>query len=174
MELAVDAEQTVENAKTFRPPPLPGATLLPEMAYNPLQSTELPRRHKPDAKESKMSAVGEKDTKYEDLEAMLRRVLKQSLSEFASPRTESSGKSTPPGPRRGRGHQASGRHGAKQSPEPKTEKAPSSQSNSAPPESTGAEDPKETRPPIKCYSCGLPGFIARFCPNCSENDKRGV
>ena len=35
LKLAVDAEQMLENAQTFRPPPLPGATLLPEMAYKP-------------------------------------------------------------------------------------------------------------------------------------------
>ena len=36
LELAVDAEQTLKNAKTFRPPVLPGPALLPEMAYKPL------------------------------------------------------------------------------------------------------------------------------------------
>ena len=40
LELAVDAEQTVENSKTFRPPPPPTAALLPEMAYNPLPKTD--------------------------------------------------------------------------------------------------------------------------------------
>ena len=124
-----------------------------------------------DAKDSKLAEVGEKDAKHADLEQMFLRVLKKGLEEFIGPRAESSGKNTPPGPRRGRGYQASGRHGAKKSPEPKTEKAPSSQSNSAPPASTGADDPKEPRPPIKCYSCGLPGFIAQFCPNCLGNGK---
>ena len=129
------------------------------MAYKPLPLTDPQRRHKPDAKNSKLAAVGEKDAKHEDLEQMFLRVLKKGLEEFAGPRAESSGKNPPPGPRRGRSYQASVRHGTKKSPEPKTEKAPSSQSNSAPPASTGAEDPKEPRPPIKCYSCGLPGFI---------------
>ena len=143
LELAVDAEQTLENAKTFRPPPLPGAALLPEMAYNPLQPTELPRRHKPDAKESKVSAVGEKDTKYEDLEAMLRRVLKQSLSELGSPGADSSGKNTSAGPRRGRGYQPPGRSGTKKPTEPKPdEKAPSSPNSSAPPAAPEGTIPK--------------------------------
>ena len=102
LELAVNAEQTLENAKTFRPPPLPGAALLPEMAYKPLPLTDSQKRHKPDAKDSKVAAVGEKDSKYEDLEQMLRRVLKQSLSEIGGPGAERSGKNTSAGPRRGR------------------------------------------------------------------------
>ena len=101
LELAVDAEQTLENAKTFRPPPLPTAALLPEMAYKPLPLTDPHRRHKLDAKYSKLAAVGEKDAKHEDLEQMFLRVLKKGLEEFAGPRAESSGKNTPPGPRRG-------------------------------------------------------------------------
>ena len=105
---------------------------------------------------------------------MFLRVLKKGLEEFAGPRTEGSGKNTPPGPRRGRSYQASGRHGAKKSLDPKTEKAPSSRSNSAPPASTGAEDPKEPRSSIKFYSCDLLGFIARLYPNCAGNDKGGA
>ena len=95
LELAVDAEQTLENAKTFRPPPLPTAALLPEMAYKPLPLTDPQRRHKPDAKDSKLAAVGEKDAKHEDLEQMFLRVLKKGLEEFAGSRAESSGKNTP-------------------------------------------------------------------------------
>ena len=173
LELAVDAEQTLENAKTFRPPPLPTAALLPEMAYKPFPLTDSQKKPKSDAKDSKVAAVGGKDTKYEDLEQMLRRVLKQSLSELGSPRAESSGKNTPAGPRRGRGYQPSGRNETKKSSDPKTEaKAPSQQNSSAPTPSSGVDAPKEPRPPLSCYSCGLPGFIARFCPNCSGNGKR--
>ena len=80
----MDAKQTIENAKTFQPPPLPGAALLPEMAYKSLPLTAPPRRSKP-SKDSKVAAVGEKDTKLENLEQMLRRVLKQSLFELGGP-----------------------------------------------------------------------------------------
>ena len=171
LELAVDAEQTLEYAKTYRPPPPPGAALLPEMAYKPSSMADARKRHKSDARESKVSAVGEKDAKQESLEEMLRRVLKQSLSEIRSPGVERSGKNTSAGPRRGRGHQPQGRGGTKKSPEPKSKTVPGSQSSSAQPANTGNDAPKEQRPPIKCYSCGLQGYIARFHPNCSGNAK---
>ena len=73
LELAQEAEQTLENAKTFRPPPLPAATLLPEMAYKPLQLTDTQKWHKLDAKESKVSAIEWKDPKHENLEELIRR-----------------------------------------------------------------------------------------------------
>ena len=171
LELALEAEQTLENAKTFRPPPLPAAALLSEMAYKPSPLTDAQKRQKVDAKESKVSAVGEKDPKYENLEDLLRRVLKQSLSEMGSSGVERSGKNRSAGLRRGCGYQASGRNGTKKSPEPKTEKTSSSQNSSAP---TGVNTPKEPRPLLSCYSCGLPGYIARFCPNYSGNAKGGA
>ena len=111
-----------------------------------------------------MAAIGEKDSKYEDLEQMLRPVLKQSLSEMGGTGAERSGKN---------GYQPSGRSGTKKSSEPKTEeKVPSPPNGSAPPPSSGGNTPKEPRPPVCCYSCGLPGFICRFCLNCSGNGKR--
>ena len=85
LELAQETEKRLENAKTFRPPPLPAAELLPEMAYKPLQLTDSQKRHKFDAKEDNVPADGEKDSKYAKLEELIRRVLKQSLSEMASP-----------------------------------------------------------------------------------------
>ena len=134
LELALDAKQTLENAKTFRPPPLLGASLLPEIAYKPLPLTDSQKRHKLDAKDRKVATVGKKDFKYENLEQMLRRVLKQSLSQMGGPGEERSGKITPAGPRRGRGYQPSGWSGTKKSSEPKTdEKAPNQQNSSAPP-----------------------------------------
>ena len=84
LELAQEVEQTLENAKTFRPPPLPAAELLPEMAYKPLPLTDSQKRHKLDAKEDKVPADVEKDSKYAKLEELIRRVLKQNLSEMAS------------------------------------------------------------------------------------------
>ena len=63
LELALEAEQTLENAKSFRPPPLPAAVLLLEMAYKPSPLTDVQKRQKVDAKESKVSAVGERDSK---------------------------------------------------------------------------------------------------------------
>ena len=143
------------------------------MAYKPLPLTDPQKWHKLNAKESKVSAVEGKDPKHENMEELIRRVLKQSLSEMASPGAECSGKKTLAGPRRGRSNQPSGRNGAKKSPEPKSEKAQNVQNSSAPPAPTGANTPKELRPPLSCYSCGLPGYIARFCPNCSGNAKGG-
>ena len=93
LELALEPEQTLENAKTFRPPPLPAAASLPEMAYkSPLTDTQ--KRQNVDAKEGKVSTVGEKDPKYENLEDLLWHVLKQSLSKRGSPGVERSGKNT--------------------------------------------------------------------------------
>ena len=111
LELAVDAEQTVENSKTFRPPPPPTAVLLPEMVYNALPKTDTQRKSK-DARNGKVSAAaGEKGAKSENFEEMLQRLLKESLSELVSPGGESSGKKTPSGLRRGRSYQPSGRTG---------------------------------------------------------------
>ena len=71
LELAVDAEQTVENSKTFRPPPPSTAALLPEMAYHPLPKTNTQRKSR-DSRDGKMAAAsGEKGTKSENLEDML-------------------------------------------------------------------------------------------------------
>ena len=60
------------------------------MAYKPPPKADPQRKPKPDAKEGKVAAaVGVTEPKSEDLEDMLRRVLKQSLAELASPREES-------------------------------------------------------------------------------------
>ena len=56
------------------------------MAYTSLPLTDPQRRRKPDARDSKLAAVGEKDAKHEDLEQMFLRVLKKDLEEFAGPR----------------------------------------------------------------------------------------
>ena len=110
------------------------------MAYKPLPLADSQKRQKTDAKDSKVAAVGEKDSKYEDLEQMLRRVLKQSLFEMGRPGAERHGEKTCAGPRRGRGYQASGRSGTKKSFEPKTEeKAPNQQNSSAPSPSSGVK-----------------------------------
>ena len=162
LELVVDAEQTLENAKTCQPPPLPAPALLPEMAYKSLPFTDPQRRHKSDAKDSKLAVVREKDFKHEGLEQMLWRVLKHSLLEMVGSRVDPPGKNTSAGPRVGRVYQPSGRNWARKSPESKPEeKALSLQNSSAPPASSGGTTPKEPRPPLSCYSCGLPGFIAR-------------
>ena len=174
LELAVDAEQTVENAKTFRPPPLPAAALLPEMAYKPSPNTETPRKPKVELKDSKVSAIEEKHAKNEDLEQMLRRVLKQLLPDRGSSEADRSGKSTADGPRRGRGYQPTGRNGTRKSPEPKSERGKGATEHSTPNPNSGSDTPKGPRPPPICYSCGLPGYIARNCPNCSGNAKGGA
>ena len=89
LELAVDAEQMLENSKTFRPLPQPSATLLPEMAHKPPSHADPHRKPKEDAKEGKVAAaVGMEDPKSEDLEELLRRVLRQSFAEMASSRVE--------------------------------------------------------------------------------------
>ena len=108
LELAVDAEQTVENSKTLRPPTPPTAALLSEMAYNPLPKTDTQRESR-DSRDGKVTAAaGKKGTKSENVEDMIRRLLKEILSELVSPGEESSRKKTPSGPRRGRGYQSSG------------------------------------------------------------------
>ena len=59
LELAVDAEQTLENSRTYRLPPPPAETLLLEMAYKPSSHTNPQRKPKEDAKEGKgATAVG--------------------------------------------------------------------------------------------------------------------
>ena len=85
LELAVDAEQAVENSKTIRPSPPPTAALLPGMAYHPLPKTDTHRKPR-DSRDVKVAAAaGEKGTKSENLEEMIRRLLKESLSELVSP-----------------------------------------------------------------------------------------
>ena len=56
LELVQEAEQTLENAKTSRPPPLPAVTLLPEMTYKPLPLTDTKKRH--EARCQKEQSVG--------------------------------------------------------------------------------------------------------------------
>ena len=43
LDLAVEAEQTVEYAKTYGLPPLPESTLLPETAYKPSPEGRQPK-----------------------------------------------------------------------------------------------------------------------------------
>ena len=89
LELAVDTEQMLENSRTYRPPPQPAATLLPEMAYKPPPYAEPQRKPKEDAKEGKVAAaVSMKDPESEDLEELLHRVIKQSFAEMASSSVE--------------------------------------------------------------------------------------
>ena len=174
LELAVDAEQTVENSKTFMPPPPPTAAILPEMAYNPIPKPD-PQRKSRDTRDGKVAAAaGEKGTKSENLEEMIRRLLKESLSGLVSPGGESSGKKMPSGPRRGRGYQSSGRTGGTKPLETSQGiKAAGSPSSPASPKDPGGNPPREPRPQLSCYSCGLPGYIARYCPQYSGNGKRG-
>ena len=143
------------------------------MAYKPSFNTETPRKPKVEVKDSKVSAVEEKHAKNEDLEQMLRCVLKQLLPIGRSSGADRSGKSTIAGPHRGRGYQPPGRNGTRKSPEPKSEKGKGATEPSAPNPNSGSDTPKEQRPTLRCYSCGLPGYIARFCPNCKGNERRG-
>ena len=138
------------------------------MAYHPLPKTDTQRKPR-DSRDGKVAAAaGEKGTKSENLEEMIRQLLKESLSELVSPGGESSGKKTPSGPRRGRGYQSSGRAGGTKPPETfQWTKAAGSPSSPASPKNPGGIPPREPRPPLTCYSCGLPGYIASYCPNCS-------
>ena len=43
LDLAVEAEQTMEYTKTYMPPPSPESTLLPEMVYKPLSEGRQPK-----------------------------------------------------------------------------------------------------------------------------------
>ena len=99
LELAVDAEQTLENFRTYRPPLQPAATLLPEMANKPPPYAEPQRKPKEDAKEGKVdAAVDMEDPESEDLEELLRRVIKQSFAEMASSSVEHPKKHASAGP----------------------------------------------------------------------------
>ena len=134
LELAVDAEQTLENFRTYRPPPQLAATLLPEMAYKPPPYAEPQKKPKEDAKEGKVAAaIGMEDSESDDLEELLRRVIKQSFAEMAGSSVEYPGKHAPAGPRRGRGYQPAGRFGVQRPPNPnQTGKEASSRGNYAP------------------------------------------
>ena len=134
LELAADAEQTLENSRTYRPPSQSAATLLPEMAYKPSPYVEPQKKPKEDAKECKVAAaVGMKDPESENLEELLRRVIKQSFAEIASSSVEYPGKHASAGPRRGRGYQPPGRFGVQWPPNPnQTGKVASSRGNYAP------------------------------------------
>ena len=50
--------------------------------------------------------------------------------------------------------------------------AAGSPSSPASPKDPGGNPPREPRPQLTCYSCGLPGYIARYCPQGSGNGKR--
>ena len=176
LELSVEAEQTLENSRTYRPPPQLTTTLLPEMAYKPPSKANPQRKPKADAREGKVAVtVGVTEPKSEDLEDMLRRVLKQSLAELASPRGKHPSRHAPGDPRRGRGHQPPGRTGA-QSPRAPTPdgRVTSSRGDSAQHVNPRGRTPGEPRPPLNCYSCGKIGYMARHCPNCSENGKGAI
>ena len=169
LELAVDAEQILENSRAYRPPPPPAATLLPEMAYRPPSHADPQRQPKEDAKEGIVAAaVGDEDPKPEDWEELLRRVLRQSLAEMASSSVEHPKKHASAGPCRGRGYQPSGRSEAQRPPTPdRCGKGASSRGNYAPTTYPEGNPPREQRPPLSCYSCGQLGYKARYCPNCS-------
>ena len=65
----------LEDCKVRRPPPLPGATLLPEMAYKPPPNADAQRKPKGDARESNVAAAAsDENPEYENLEELLRRV----------------------------------------------------------------------------------------------------
>ena len=79
------------------------------MAYRPTPYAEPQRKPKEDGKEGKVAAaVGMEDPESEDLEELLRRVIKQSFAEMASSSVEYSRKHAPAGPRRGHGYQSPG------------------------------------------------------------------
>ena len=145
------------------------------MAYKPPPKADPQRKPKADAKEGKVAAaVVVTEPKSEDLEDILRRVLKQSLAELASPRGEHLSRHTPGGPRRGRGHQPPGRTGAQRPPAPTPDgRDASSTGNSAQPANLGGRTPGEPRTPLSCYSCVKIGYMAKHCPNCSGNGKGG-
>ena len=149
----METEQTLENSRTYRPPPQPATTLQPEMAYKPSPKANPQRKPKAGAKEGKVAAaIAVSEPKSEYLEDMLRRVLKQSLVELASPRGEHPSRHTPGGPRRGCDHQPPARTGAQRPPAPTPDsRDASSRGNSAQPTNPGGWTPGVPRPPLSCY-----------------------
>ena len=111
---------------------------------------------KEEAKEGKVAAVvGMEDPESEDLEELLRRVIKQNFAEMASSSVEYPRKHAPAGPRRGRGYQPPGRFVVQRPPNPnQTGKDASSRGNYTSSTNPGSNPPMEQRPPLSCYSCG--------------------
>lgn len=117
LELAVDAEQTIECSRTFQPPPPPTAALLPEMAYKPSARTLDSRKSREHKEEKVAAAATENSSKQESLEELFRRVLKQSLAEVGSAKGNTSGRTSPSNSLKGRGYRPPNRFGPKKPPE---------------------------------------------------------
>ena len=173
LDLALESEQTLENSRLFRPPPLPASALLPEMAYNPDDSQSRKPRL---PKDSKVSGAVVETTKTppETLEETLQRLVKKAVAESNRDQGSNNSRSPTGGPRRSRA-----RRSIRKSP-PKSSDG-SDRRGGQKPDAGGSKEPNnrpksplaDGKPTLKCFTCGLPGYTVRTCPKCSGNDSKG-
>ena len=173
LDLALESEQTLENSRLFRPPPLPASALLPEIAYNPEEGQS--RRSRP-PKDGKVSGavIETAKTPSETQEEALQRLVKKTLVELGCDRRSNSSRSPTSGSRR------SGMRRSIRKSSPKSSDA-SHRREGQKPEAGGPKEPdKRTKSPLadgkptlKCFTCGLSGYTIRTCPKCSGNGSKG-
>lgn len=173
LDLALESEQTLENSRLFRPPPLPASALLPEMAYNPEESSSRKSRVPKDGKVSG-AVVETSKTLPETQEEALQRLIKNALVELGLDRSSNSSRSPTSGPRSSRA-----RRSARKSPPANSDARHRREGKK--PETGGSKEPdkrtksplENSKPTLKCFTCGLLGYTTRTCPKCSGNGPKG-
>lgn len=154
LELAVDAELTEECEKTFRSPPEPESTLLPEMAYKKKSGKTDEASGSASPKVAAISA--EQATKEADaltkIAQLLEKMMKSSNQSSQQPQNKT---------------QEKGKPGPSNQPNPNAKK---SEEGKKSPKAKRQFDPTK---PMTCDGCGRLGYMKKYCPDCSGNEQKG-
>ena len=170
-ELAREAELTLDMEKTFRPPPPPELTMLPEAAYKS-RSAKPAKPKISGVNPGEYNGLAGKETSADQsiLTAISR--LEAGLNELRSKQNARLSGQTQ---RRKGDHRSQ-----KQKPpsskttsrEEKEGRTPTGDGKKS--DTGGGNDRKNGGPaePIKCWGCGRIGYRRSFCPDCSGNENR--
>lgn len=185
LELAREVEDSEEAARTYRPPPEPTASLLPEVAYIP--------KNTPKPKPTQIAAAGYNPPEKKESTEMLKQIssiLESTLGKYlkkeepsknpptnTNNRQEETNKdqSQPTRSPRRFNNRWNGKRGGRGGYQGNRTSDEGNKTDSSQPNADQQQQSRKQWPegPLKCKNCGMVGYSQRFCPKYQGNGTGG-